>query len=137
MSLNWMLVTGNLASEERNLAVCPLVMELLEPPGRIPACLLDCCHVMLAMMIAGRPAVAQRMLTDEVGFFDHLIDTLKAHPTPLEWMNIDNVCRSNSCGHILHVMKDLVESAQAAGVDITARLLDSGYIDLVLPLIHI
>jgi hypothetical protein len=49
----------------------------------------------------------------------------------VKWVSADSVCGPCYCGTALHLMKDLVETCGIAGTDLSARLLSSGYIDLM------
>lgn len=126
---NWFLVTGSRQSNERNLALAPLILELLQETGEgtLDDRLLGVAHYSTAMLVAGRGDVALRLL--EGGLFEHLVDCLQQNSAPLDWVSTDNVCGRRYCGTALHLMKDLVESCQGSGVDLSSRLVTSGYID--------
>ena len=51
--------------------------------------------------------------------------------TPAELVSASRFARRPH-GTIMHTMKDIIEGAQASSLDLTAQLLDVGYIDLLL-----
>jgi hypothetical protein len=79
---NWFLAGGTRQSNERNLALAPLLMELLRGTGTsmLDERLLAIAHYSLAMLLCGRGDVALRL--EEAGLFEHLVECLKADNDP-------------------------------------------------------
>lgn len=130
MPVNYVLVSGANQSNARNLALAPLIMDLLKTPGKLDDRLLCVALYTIAMVLANRNDVALRFL--ELGLFEYLVELLREDANPVAWVSACSVSGPRCCGQALHTMKDLVETCQAAGVDLTPRLLSSGYMDLLI-----
>jgi hypothetical protein len=138
-----------------NLALAPLLMDLLKKPDQLPdftlgkraACRLllarcvyaaapDSCRwfaagVLFAIthVIMAKPDVVQLLLDehDAVAAFTGVMRQV----TPAQLVSAPGFSRRPH-GTIMHAMKDMIETAQAIGRDLTAQLLEIGYIDLLL-----
>jgi hypothetical protein len=114
-------------SDDRNLVLVPLLLELLRAPEKLPDFTLP--GVLWAMMCGsiGRPAVAAKLLEHDA--IAVLMDILR-QASPSELVAAAGYSR-RAYGGALPAMRDLVESSQGGGVDLTAQLLSCGFIDVV------
>jgi hypothetical protein len=114
-------------SDERNLIMCPLLLDLLREPEHLPEYLLGGVLHALHHCVVGRPAVAVKLI--EEGAIPVLVNMM-CQVTPRQLIEAEGFgLRPN--GYALVALKDLVESAQAGGIDLTAQLLSCGLIDLL------
>ena len=113
--------------DDRNLVLCPLLLELLRAPEQLPDFTLP--GVLFAMMCGGigRPAVAAKLLEHDA--IAVLMDILRK-ASPSELVAAAGYSR-RAYGGALPAMRDLVEASQGGGVDLTAQLLSCGFIDVV------
>ena len=141
-------------TDDRNLVLVPLLLELLKAPEKLPDFVLReilspasswrcCCGnthptkrlsvrsagvlFTIAQGTIGRHAVAARLLEQDA--ITVLVDTLCQTP-PVEWITVAGFARRPH-GEALHAVALLVETAQAGGIDLTAQLLSCGFIDMV------
>ncbi len=122
----YMLNTGT-PSDDRNMVLCPLLLELLRAPEKLPEFALTGVLFALGQGLAGRPAVAAVLRQDDP--ISVLMGILR-QATPCEWVSTAG-CARRGHGVALFTMKEYIESTQAGGGDITAQLLSCGFIDLV------
>jgi hypothetical protein len=127
MPANFMLNVAT-PSDDRNLILCPLLLELLTAPEKLPDFALGGVLMALQQGVMGRPAVAAKLL--ELDAVAVLMGILR-QASPTELVATAGFSRRPH-GYALVAMKDLVESAQASGVDLTAELLAVGYIDTLM-----
>ena len=116
------------SSDDRNLVLCPLLMDLLRPPEKLPDFALGGVLNALHCGVIGRPAVAAKLL--DHGGIAVLMGILR-QASPTEWIATAGFSRRPH-GFALTVVRELVDSAQAGGADLTAELLSCGYIDTLL-----
>ena len=115
-------------SDDRNLVLCPLLLELLAAPEKLPDFALSGVLFAFQQGILGRPAVAAKLL--ELDATAVLMAVLRqASPTELV---ITAGYSRRPHGMVLFAVRDLVETAQAGGADLSAQLLTSGFIDTVM-----
>jgi hypothetical protein len=115
-------------SDERNLILCPLLVDLLKAPEKLPDFALSGVLFALQYGVIGRPAVATKLLEhDAVAVL--MAVTRQASPTEL--VATAGFSRRPH-GGMLPVMKNLIESAQAGGADLSAELLTGGLIDTII-----
>lgn len=119
------LCTMRFADDARNLALVPLMIDLLKEPQKLPPFALVGCVWQLAALVAGRPAVAAKMV--EHGAVE-LYTSLLRQVTPVEQAATAGFSRGGY-GEVYHAMRDLLEPAQIAGLDLTSKLLECGFID--------
>jgi hypothetical protein len=127
MSNQWVMNAAT-PSDDRNLVLVPLWLELLKAPEKLPDFAL--CGVLYSLMggIMARPAVVAKLLEhDPVAA---LMDTLR-QVSPTELVATAGHSRRPH-GLALDVMKELVDVAQAGGTDLTPQLLTSGFIDTLI-----
>jgi hypothetical protein len=122
----YMLNTGT-PSDDRNMVLCPLLLELLRAPEKLPEFALTGVLFALGQGLAGRPAVAAILRQDDP--ISVLMGILR-QATPCEWVSTAG-CARRGHGVALFTIKEYIESTQAGGGDITAQLLSCGFIDLV------
>jgi hypothetical protein len=113
-------------SEERNLQLVSLILPLLKPTVDFPDTMLSGTHGLLAHCIVGRPAVAQRFL--EEGGLEIIVENLR-RTSPTEWITTAGYAQPGHGGMAFWVTGCMTEALNASGYDLTARLLESGYID--------
>jgi len=116
-------------SDERNLALFPLLLELVQAPERLPDFALSGALCALASGCAGRPAVAALLLERETTLDVYM--RILRQVSPSELVATAGFSRRPQ-GNLLAGMLWLADSAQAGGVDLTAQLLSVGFIDLVI-----
>jgi hypothetical protein len=114
--------------DHRNLALAPMLVELLKAPENLPDFALPGCVWVLACANASRPAVALKMLEHDV--LSVLMSVLR-RSSPAELVATAGFARRGH-GQVLHVLRDVIEPAQIGGRDLTAQLLSSGLIDVVI-----
>jgi hypothetical protein len=114
-------------SDDRNLALCPLLEKLLIAPERLPEFALG--GVLLAFLwaFAQRPVVVKQVL--ERGAIDMLTVALQA-ASPSEVFATSGYARK-PYGGVVCCMKDLIEFGQKDGTDLSTQLLSSGFIDVL------
>ena len=124
-----MMLNIRTPSDDRNLVLCPLLLELLKAE-KLPDFALHGVLFALNQGVVGRPAVVAKLLEHAVDAVDVLMGILhQASPTELV-ATAGHLRRPH--GGVLMVMKHLVETAQAGGVDLSAQLLASGFIDTLM-----
>jgi hypothetical protein len=113
-----------------NLALAPLLMDLLKKSDQLPDFVLAGVLFALTHTLMAKPAVVELLLDehDAVAAFVGFIR--RSEVTPAELVAAAGFSRRPH-GTIMHAMKDLIEGAQAIGRDLTAQLLGIGYIDLL------
>jgi hypothetical protein len=115
-------------TDDRNLVLCPLLLELLTAPEKLPDFALSGVLIALEYGVIGRPAVAAKLLEhDAVAVLMNII----RQASPTELITTAGFSRQPH-GVALIAMRDLVETAQAGGADLTTQLLTSGFIDTLL-----
>ena len=122
-------LNGPSSSADFNLALVPLLMDLLEEPDQLPdftlvGVLFAITHALMA------EADVVRLLLDKHDAIVTFVGLMR-QVTPAELVSAAGFSRRPH-GTMLHTMKDLIEGAQAIGRDLTAQLLDTGFIDLLL-----
>ena len=116
------------SSDDRNLVLCPLLLELLTAPEKLPDFALGGVLFALQCGVVGRPAVAAKLLDlDAVAV---LMGILR-QASPTELVSTAGFSRRPH-GGALTAIKDLVETAQAGGADLTPQLLSGGLIDTLM-----
>jgi hypothetical protein len=123
----YFMTNGPRNSDERNLVLGSLLVELLRAPEMLPPALMNAAHLVLCHSMMGRAAVAQRVL--DHGILEVTISNLK-QASPQEWVSTSHYNRAGFVGGAFIALKDVVESAQAGGVDLTSQLLATGLIDM-------
>lgn len=113
-------------TDDRNLVLRPLLLELLRAPEKLPDFALPGV-LMAAQGIFGRPAGASKLL--EQGAIDVCMDVLRKI-SPAEMVSTAGFSRRPN-GMAMFCIKALVENAQAAGIDLTPKLLSCGFVDTV------
>jgi hypothetical protein len=114
-------------SDDRNLVLCPLFLELLKAE-KLPDFALHGVLFALNQAVVGRPAVVAKLLDHDA--FAVLMGILhQASPTELV-ATAGHLRRPH--GGVLIVMKHLVETAQSGSIDLSAQLLASGFIDTLM-----
>ena len=116
------------SSDDRNLVLCPLLLELLTAPEKLPDFALGGVLMALEYGVAGRPAVAAKLLEHDAVAV--LVDILR-QASPTELIATAGFSRRPH-GYAFAAMKDLVDTAQAGGADFTTQLLTSGFIDTLM-----
>jgi len=124
------LVNVATPEDDRNLALLPLLLQLLRAPDKLPAFALPGLLLAIGLGTMGRPAVASKLL--EQGAFEVFMAIVRdmREASPSEMVATSGFSRRPH-GLGLSCMKELVEACQAVGVDLTAQLLSSGCIDPV------
>ena len=127
MSANF-LFNGATPSDDQNMFLCPLLLELLTAPEKLPDFALGGVLFALQCGVVGRPAVAAKLLDlDAVAV---LMGILR-QASPTELVSTAGFSRRPH-GGALTAIKDLVETAQAGGADLTPQLLSGGLIDTLM-----
>ena len=119
------LCTIRCPDDERNLALAPLMLELLKEPEKLPQFALVGCIWQLACLPAGRPKVALKLLEHDAVSVH--MSVLRRVP-PREQISTAGFSRGGH-GEVYHAMRDLLEPAQIGGADLTKTLLQCGFID--------
>ena len=122
----WLML---LPKPDFNLALAPLLMDLLKESDQLPEFTLAGVLFAITHTLMAKPAVVKLLLDEHnaVAAFAGFIRQV----TPEELVSAAGFSRRPH-GTLMHAMKDLIEGAQAIGRDLTAQLLDIGYIDLLL-----
>ena len=107
-------------SDEFSLGLLPIAFKLLEAPEKLPELTLAGVMYTVVCGLVGRPAVAAKLLRqcDAVGV---LMKILRA-ATPTELIATAGHAQKAN-GLAISVMKDLAETAQAGGIDMSGQLL--------------
>jgi hypothetical protein len=114
-------------SDDRNLALLPLLLELLKAPDDLPDFVLSGVLFPLAQGIYGRTAVAAKLVElDAIG----VLMSILRRATPTELVAIAGHARKPH-GIALWVFKELVIAAYNIGIDLTAELLSCGFVDIL------
>jgi hypothetical protein len=111
-----------------NLSLLPLALELLKAPAKLPELTLAGVLYMTLVCIVNRPAVAVKALEHDAV---EILMRILREATPTELIATAGHAQRPH-GLAISVMKDLVETAQAVDVDMTAQLLSCGYIDVLI-----
>jgi hypothetical protein len=117
-----------LASDARNLALLPLLIEFLKAPESLPEFVLPGVLYATTHGFFSCPAAATKMVAE--GIIPVLMSVLR-RSSPRELILADGFLR-RPYGLVLFTMSELVYSAQQAGMDLTEQLLAAGYIDIVI-----
>jgi hypothetical protein len=112
-----------------NLALAPLLMDLLKEPDQLPEFTLAGVLFAITHTLMAKPAVVE-LLLDEHDAVAAFVGVMR-QVTPVGLVSAAGFSRRPH-GTTMHAMKDLIEGAQAIGRDLTAQLLNIGYIDLLL-----
>jgi hypothetical protein len=115
-------------SDDRNLALAPLLLGLLKTRETLPDFALGAVLGALLYNVMGRPAVAKCYLEHDAVAV--IMDVLR-EVSPAELITTAGFSRRPH-GHALYLMKDFIETSQAAGVDLPAQMLSCGFIDIVI-----
>ena len=115
-------------SDDRNLVLCPLVLELLAAPEKLPDFALSGILLTLHQGVVGRPAVAAKLLEHDAVA---VLMAILRQASPTELIATAGFSR-RPYGQAFATMKDLVDTAQAGGADLTTQLLTSGFIDTLM-----
>lgn len=115
--------------ESRNIVLCPLLIELLRSPEKLPPFAMPGVLWTLGASIAGRPAVAAECLRHDV--INVLVGVMRTAPAH-ELISTAGFARRGGVAQVLPDMKEVVEALQLGGTDVTRQLLSSGYIDLLM-----
>jgi hypothetical protein len=113
--------------DDRNIALVPLLLQLLRTRDKLPEFALPGVLLAIGWGIIGRPTVASKLL--EQGAFDVFMGTIR-EASPSEMVATAGFSRRPHA-MALFCMKELVESCQVVGIDLTAQLLSCGCIDAV------
>eukprot|EP01046_Picozoa_sp_COSAG06_P011845 COSAG06_NODE_682_length_13115_cov_17.917793_4_plen_497_part_00 len=113
--------------DDMHLVLLPLLLQLLREPDKLPAFALPGLLFAIGVGLQGRPAVASKLL--EQGAFEVFMAILR-EASPSEMVATAGFSRRPH-GFALLCMKELVENCQVVGTDLTAQLLSSGCIDIV------
>jgi hypothetical protein len=112
-------------SDDRNMVLLPLVLELLRAPEKLSDFILPGLYYAIHLGVLGRPAVATKLL--EQGAIDVLMRFVR-EASPTELVATAGFSR-HPHGWALACLKEIVEAGQAAGRDLTGTLLSCGCID--------
>jgi hypothetical protein len=115
-------------TDDRNLALCPLFMELLKAPEELPDFGLVGVLFALEQGAIARPAVATKLL--ELDAIAVLMAVLR-QASPTELVATAGFSRRPH-GFAVLTLRQLIETAQTAGADLTTLLLTSGFIDTLI-----
>ena len=122
---NCFLCTIRTPDDARNLALAPLMVELLKEPEKLPPFALVGCLCQVECLNAGRPDVALKCLEHDI--VSAVMGVLR-RASPAEQVATAGFARGGH-GEVYHLMRDLVEPAQIGGADLTGELLSCGFID--------
>jgi hypothetical protein len=130
MPAMFMMQYATTNSDDRNMILCPLLLELLASPEKLPTfAMVGVVHA-FHFGIIGRPVLAAKLLKehDAIGVLMGILR--KASPSEL--VAFPGFSR-RPYGAALPAMRDLVENHQANGMnqDLTTQLLSCGFIDVV------
>ena len=115
-------------SDDRNLVLCQLLLELLKAPEKLPDFVLGGVLFALDQSVRGRPAVAAKLLEHDAVV---VLMAILRQASPTELIATAG-CSRRPHGLALGAIMDLVDSAQASGADLTAQLLSCGFIDTLM-----
>ena len=115
-------------TDDRNLVLCPLLLELLKAPEKLPDFALGGVLMALDQGVLGRPAVAAKYL--ELDAVAALTGILRQASATELIATASFSRRPHGCA--INVMKTLIEAAQPGGADLSAKLLSCGFIDTVM-----
>eukprot|EP01043_Picozoa_sp_COSAG02_P062726 COSAG02_NODE_8725_length_2462_cov_1.635633_2_plen_623_part_00 len=116
------------AADDRNLALVPLLLELLKGWEKLPEFMMCGAFFALGQGVMARPAVATKLL--ELDAIAVLADILR-QASPDEWVATAALARRPH-GSALWCIKEINEAAQQTGIDLTAQLLSCGVIDSII-----
>eukprot|EP01046_Picozoa_sp_COSAG06_P041178 COSAG06_NODE_5080_length_3740_cov_20.335347_3_plen_444_part_00 len=118
-------------TDDRNLVLCPLLLDLLRAPEKLPTFTLVGVLAALSTGLTGRPAVLAKLLDQDDDPISVLMAILRQAASPSELVSTAGFSRRPH-GWAIFAMRDLVETAQASGTDLSAQLLASGFIDVLM-----
>ena len=121
------MMLGATPSERRNLVLCPLLLDLLRAPEKLPEFALVGVLAALLQGLAGRPAVVAKAL--KLDAIDVLMRVMR-QASPAELIATAGFARHGQ-GTVIQVVKELCEGAQPGGIDLTTELVSCGFIDLL------
>jgi hypothetical protein len=127
MPANFMLNVPT-PSDDRNLVLCPLLLQLLAAPEKLPDFALGGVLMALQQGVISRPAVTAKLLKQDIVA---VLVALLRQVSPTELIANAGFSRRPH-GFALGAFKDLVETVQAGGEDISAQLLTGGFVDTLL-----
>ena len=132
---SFFLLSTATPSDDRNLVLLPLAMELLAQPEKLPEFALGGVLFLISQGVQGRPAVGARLL--EAGDPIGVLLAVMRQVSPGDLIATASYAHaSGGHGAGLWSVKELVESAQAGGQDLTEHLLSCGYVDLLLSVLN-
>eukprot|EP01043_Picozoa_sp_COSAG02_P026527 COSAG02_NODE_1532_length_12086_cov_6.489447_7_plen_474_part_00 len=110
---------------DRNMKVAALTLGMLREE-RIPPGLMRAAWCTMTQALAGRLAVAQRMLDLQV--VELAVEHLNRF-APEQWVSSSAFCQDGWTGTALIAIKDVIMATAPQGVDVTPLLVSSGYAD--------
>ena len=123
----WFVANVATPEDDRNIALLPLLLQLLRAPDKLPAFALPGVLFVIGGGTSGRPVVASKLLKQ--GAFEVFMAIVR-EASPSEMVATSGFSRRPH-GFVLFCLKELVDTCQADGADLTAQLLSSGCIDLI------
>ena len=121
------LMTTSTQEDDRNMALVPLLLQLLREPDKLPDFALSGALMAVSWTELGRPAVGSKFL--DHGAFDVFMEILR-QASPSEMVAAAGFSRRPH-GYAFFCIKELIESCQVAGIDLSAQLLSTGFVDMV------
>eukprot|EP01043_Picozoa_sp_COSAG02_P051086 COSAG02_NODE_5334_length_4430_cov_2.102517_1_plen_616_part_00 len=112
--------------DERNLSLVDMTWQLLTTPGKLPDAIRFGAHQLISHAQFGRPAVSRRLL--DLGLLEHTVATLRQAP-PMSWLTNEAACQAGFEGFLMHCVQELIDGCATDGLDLSQRLLSSGYVD--------
>jgi hypothetical protein len=113
--------------DDMHIALLPLLLQLLRAPDQLPAFALPGMLFTVGWGTSGRPAVASKLL--EQGAFEVFMAIVR-EGSPSEMVATSGFSRRPH-GLALLCLKEIVETCQVVGTDLTTQLLSSGCIDII------
>jgi hypothetical protein len=124
-----------ISDEDFNLAITPLLMEWMKtPPDELPDFTLVGILFAITHCLMAKPRVTE-LLLDQHEALSVFVDCMQ-QVTPAQLVSSAGSSHHPN-GMAMHLMKDLIETAQATlGRDLTPQLLELGFIDLLLDVLR-
>lgn len=128
---NWLLKPAKYSDEERNERLLLVMLEIMQEDkvnDEVDELIIAGFHYCFECGGAGRPAIAQKLV--ERGFIEMVAAGLK-QGTPMEWVTRLSGEHRFLFGPLWAGMKEVVEAAQAAGVDVIQPMMSTGIIGMM------
>lgn len=129
MPAEFFLLSGGqaLKEDDRNMKVAEMTVGMLRE-ARFPPALTSAAWMTACLALAGRPAVAKRML--ELQVIELAVEHLN-RSGPQQWVSMTAYCQDGFTGWAFCFIKDLIMATLPVGVDITPLLVSSGFADVL------